>query len=164
MNELFWSASDREREDGYLLNGEIYSCLLCKYKTEVGYIYPKGDLYVDAKKQMILHIEEEHGGVFDYLIKQGKKISGISEHQSKIIRLFYDGVSDYDIQKELDLGSISTVRNHRYALKEKEKQAKTFLTIMSTLSKVSGNDNQIIKPHKTATMLDDRYSTTLSES
>lgn len=164
MNELFWVSTDRERELGYTQQDKLYHCLMCDYKTEIGYVYPKGEMFVDAKKQMMLHIEEEHGSVFDYLINLNKKETGLSEHQSKILKLFYQGVSDYDIQQTLNIGSISTIRNHRYALKEKEKQAKAIVTIMGILNKSIGQKSDVIRPHKTATMVDDRYEITLEES
>lgn len=164
MNDLFWDSSDLEREKGYVQSGDTYNCLLCEYKTEVGYIYPAGDLHVDAEKQMNLHIKKEHISVFEHLTNLEKKTTGMSEHQSKILKLFYDGISDYEVQKQLEVGSVSTIRNHRYALKEKEKQAKTLVTIMALLSKKLGVANEIIKPHKTATMVDDRYKVSLEES
>lgn len=164
MNELFWSSSEQEREQGYNILGEHYNCLICDYKTEEGYVYPKNEMFVDAKKQMVLHIREEHGSVFSHLIGLDKKVTGISEHQSRIMKLFYEGVSDYDIQQTLNIGSISTVRNHRYVMKEKEKQSKAIVTMMSLLNKASDQKTEIIKPHKTATMLDKRYEVTFEES
>lgn len=133
-------------------------------KTEIGNVYKNGDDFFDARKQMIKHIEKEHISVFDYLINLDKKITGFSNHQSKILDLFYKGESDYNIKEKLNIGSVSTVRNHRYMLKEKEKQAKAIVTIMSILSKNINQNKELIKPHKTAKMIDDRYNTTNDES
>lgn len=163
MNERFWRSSDKEREKGYLLEDGIYHCLLCNYTTEEGYIYPVDERFADAAKQMELHIEEAHGSVFNHLIELGKKMNGLSEHQSAILKLFHDGVSDYGIQQTLGIGSVSTVRNHRHALKEKERQAKSFMTLMSILSKADGDRKETVAPHKTATMIDDRYDITVEE-
>lgn len=164
MNELFWSSSDKEREQGYVLEGENYKCLLCDYTTEIGFIYPKDDLFVDAKKQMMLHIEGVHGGVFEYLLGFDKKVTGLSEQQRSILQLFKAGLSDYEIQTKLNVGSISTIRNHRFMLKEKEKQAKSTVTIMGILNKSMNETSLPVKPHKTATMVDNRYDVTLEES
>lgn len=164
INELFWAATNEEREIGYCLREETYHCLLCDYQTKAGYVFPKGQEFVDAKKQMSLHITEEHGGVFESLIHLDKKLTGLSPHQSTILKLFYQGISDYEVQQTLNIGSISTVRNHRYAMKEKEKQAKTIVTIMSLLNQINGEIPAPIKPHKTATMADNRYDVTLEES
>lgn len=163
MNELFWTASETERDAGYRMVEGHYQCLLCDHSIEAGYIFPKGDLFITAEKAMGFHIEEVHGGVLNYLTNLDKKMTGLSDHQSKIIQLFYQGMSDQEVQKTLKIGSISTVRNHRYALKEKEKQAKTMSTVMSLLARVGDDKKQMVQPHKTATMVDDRYKTTVDE-
>jgi DNA-binding CsgD family transcriptional regulator len=137
---------------------------MCEYSTEEGFIYPKGELFVDAKKQMTEHIKETHGSVFEYLVKLDKKTTGLSEHQGKLLKMFYKGISDYEIQSTLNIGSISTIRNHRYALREKEKQAKVFMTIMKIYGKSLDPKATIVKPHKTATMVDRRYDVTMEES
>ena len=54
--------------------------------------------------------------------------------------------------------SSSTVRNHRFKLKEKQRQATVFISIMSLLQ-----EPPLLPPHKGATMLDDRYAITASE-
>lgn len=163
MNELFYKSNDEDRIKGYLKEDGFYNCLLCDYKTEVGMIYPVGDLYADAEKKMRGHIEEEHGSVFDHLISFDKKINGFSDHQSKLMKLFYAGLTDYEVQTELNIGSASTIRNHRHMLKEKEKQAKMMVTIMSLLNEQMSS-KLAVKPHKTATMIDKRYDTTLEET
>lgn len=164
MNDLFWEASEEERELGYCKKKEVYHCLLCDFTTEQGYVYPDGQRFVDARKQMALHIEGDHGGVFNYLTTMDKKENGLSQHQSRILRLFYEGLTDYDIQQQLTIGSLSTIRNHRFALKEKEKQAKTFVTLMSLFNKGQDPKQEKVKPHETATMVDSRYDVTLEES
>lgn len=164
MTELFFTATEKERESGYCKADNHYHCLLCDYRTEDGYIYPVGDIYADARKQMERHIEEAHGSVFDTLIVMDKKLNGVSEHQSKIMKMFYDGISDYEIQQALNIGSLSTVRNHRYMLKEKERQAKVLLTIMGLLNAMDDPKNTKVAPHTTATMVDDRYDVTIQES
>ncbi len=160
MNELFWQATEEERIVGHCYREDRHHCLLCDFETDEGYVYPEGKAFVNAKKKMSLHIEEAHGSVFDYLTTLDKKLTGLSAHQSKIMKMFYDGLSDYDIQKAMNIGSISTIRNHRYALKEKEKQAKTMSTMMELLARVTDDKKMPVKPHVTATMVDDRYDIT----
>ena len=53
---------------------------------------------------------------------------------------FYQGKSDKDIQKELEIGSSSTIRNHRFVFREKERQAKVFLALMELLNENNVND------------------------
>ncbi len=63
------------------------------------------------------------------------------------------------------MGSPSTVRNHRFKLKEKEKQAKVFLTIMNLLREKSEEklEHNFVSFHKGAKMVDERYATTEEE-
>lgn len=44
-----------------------------------------------------------------------------------------EGISDKEMAKSLGVAP-STIRNHRYKLREKEKQARLFLTMMDLLS------------------------------
>lgn len=164
MNELFWTVKEADRLKGYTKVNEHFCCLICDQKTEEGYIYPKGDLYLDAKKQMQVHIEEEHGGVFNYLLGLDKKVTGLSDHQRKIMELFYKGYSDFQVKDALNVGSVSTIRNHRHMLKEKEKQSKTIITMMTLLSDSMHPKNLPLKPHETATMVDKRYDVSLEDS
>lgn len=163
MNELFWTASEKERLKGSALRDGLHHCLLCTFTSEDGYVYPKGKEFVDARKEMALHIETIHGSVIETLTNLDKKQTGLSAHQSKIIKCFYQGMSDYEVQKAMEIGSISTIRNHRHALKDKERQAKTLTTIMTLLAEVTDDKKMLIKPHKTATMLDNRYDITFEE-
>ena len=86
---------------------------------------------------------------------------GISEVQKDVIELIAQGLSDKEIAQKLGVAN-STIRNHRYKLREKEKQAKLLLTMMELLSantnrKINNLDNSIIcDAHKSATTLDDR--------
>ena len=160
MNELFWEATQSDRMAGYCRAEDEYICLFCDFKTEEGYIFKREEGLVDAKKQMMLHIEEVHGGVLSYLTSLDKKVSGLSVQQSSILRMFYEGLSDHNIQKQLAIGSISTVRNHRHALKEKEKQVKTMATIFDLLAQNTDEKKMPVRPHPTATLLDDRYNIT----
>jgi DNA-binding CsgD family transcriptional regulator len=163
VNDLFYEATENERKSGYLKKGNKYFCLFCEFETEDGIIYKNDDQFFDARKEMENHIEN-HGGVFDYLLGFDKKEIGLSERQVEVLKLFNEGISDYDIQKELNVGSVSTIRNHRYALKEKLRQAKAMVTIMSFLEENEIMNKTMVKPHKTATMVDARYDITVDEN
>jgi hypothetical protein len=92
-----------------------------------------------------------------------KKLTGLTNHQKRLLSLFYQGKSDSEIQKELNIGSTSTIRHHRFTLKEKERQAKTFLAMMELLKEKNQYAPAFIPVHKTATMVDDRYNITQEE-
>lgn len=152
-----------DMERGYAEESDSFECLLCGFKTEKGIIYKQDDCLYEAKKYMTIHIQKAHGSVFDFLLGLDKKVTGLSEHQCRLLKLFYEGRSDAEIQKETGIGSSSTVRNHRFALRERERQAKVFLTLMSVLDK-SRKAPALIPPHETATMVDDRYNITDEEN
>jgi hypothetical protein len=163
LSNQFWDASLEELKQGFIEEKEAYTCLLCGEKTEKGIVYPYKDRFYEAERYMRIHIETEHISVFDYLLSMDKKLTGLTNHQKSLLQLFYQGKSDKDIQKKLDMGSTSTIRHHRFALKEKERQAKTFLAIMELLKEKDEHAPAFLPVHKTATMVDDRYNITEEE-
>ncbi|WP_407269662.1 DUF2087 domain-containing protein [Radiobacillus sp. PE A8.2] len=163
----FWNATIEELSNGYVYNdaNDQYVCLLCNEAFEDGIIYPIDGTLYEAKKAIVRHITDAHTSVFDYLMRLDKKYTGLSEHQKELLHYFKQGLSDKEIVKEQDGGSPSTIRNHRFKLKEKEKQAKVFLTIMDLLQKSTDQkkDDKFINFHKGAKMVDDRYAITEEE-
>jgi hypothetical protein len=164
ISELFWNASMEELKRGYLQEADRYICLLCGEVIEKGIIYPHEDALYEAERFMRIHIEMKHGSVFHYFIQLDKKLTGLTDHQNRLLRLFYQGKSDVEIQKELEIGSASTIRNHRFVLKEKERQAKMFLTLMELLKEKDQYAPAFVPVHKTAKMVDDRYNVTEEEN
>lgn len=162
-SELFWNASIEELKLGFIREKDTYTCLLCGEKLEKGIIYPHENVLYDAERFMRIHIKETHGSVFEYLIGLDKKLTGLTDHQNNLLQLFYQGKSDSEVQKELGIGSTSTIRNHRFVLKEKERQAKTFLTMMELLKEKDQHAPTFVPPPKTAKMVDERYNITQEE-
>ncbi|EKD81449.1 MAG: Transcriptional regulator [uncultured bacterium] len=149
---------------GFSENRQFYECLICGREIEKGMIHKDaGNLY-EAQRFMELHIARAHGSVFEYLVSLDKKITGLSEHQCKLLRCFHDRVPDAQIQQQLNIGSASTIRNHRFALKEKERQAKILMTMMELIRENEEAPVKYLAPHSTATMVDDRYKITPEES
>lgn len=163
VNEQFWNASVDELKQGYMEENDYFTCLLCETKFEKGLIYPDEGKFYETERYMRVHIENMHQSVFDFLLDLDKKITGITEHQKNILSLFYQGKSDKEVQNELSIGSPSTVRHHRFTFKEKERQAKTFLTLMELLKDKDEKTPAFVPVHKHATMVDDRYNITQEE-
>src|SRR5699024_12469192 len=139
LPHLFWNASLDELKQGYMVGDDQFTCLLCGENIEKGIIYPfKNHLY-EAERYTRIHIEQAHESVFNFLTSMDKKLTGLTDHQKNLLHLFYEGKNDKEVQQELDIGSTSTIRHHRFALKEKEKQAKTFLSIMKLLKEYDEN-------------------------
>jgi len=63
----------------------------------------------------------------------------------------------------MGIGSSSTIRNHRFVLKEKERQAKVFLVLMELLKEQNKRSPDHLPPQKTSRVIDDRYNITQEE-
>ncbi len=161
--ELFWSSSMEELKKGFIDKNDKYICLLCGKEFEKEIIYPEGSVLYKAERYMRIHIEKTHKSVFEYLINMDKKLTGLSEHQKNLLLLFYCGKSDAEVQKEMNIGSASTIRNHRFILKEKERQSRLFLTMMELLREKDKCAPTFIDLPNTARMIDDRYNITEDE-
>ena len=144
-------------EHGYRSTKTHYQCLFCDVNYEKGQIYPTSDRFYTAKKCILLHLNEVHGGLLNALLSLSREQTGLSESQQEILSLFAQGLSDAVIAQRLGISN-STVRNHRFKLKEKERQAKVFLSIMAHLE-----EQDFVLPHTGATMLDDRFAITSEE-
>nr|WP_249435812.1 DUF2087 domain-containing protein [Paenibacillus sp. Marseille-Q4541] len=118
---------------GYIETEYEYVCVCCGYAAEKGIIYPHNGVLYESFRYIQVHIQQDHGSVFEFLISQDKRISGLSDVQRRLLAQFYQGKKDAEIQKELGIGSTSTIRNHRFVLKEKERQAKVLLAVMELL-------------------------------
>ncbi|MFC4323009.1 DUF2087 domain-containing protein [Litchfieldia salsa] len=164
-DERFWNATVEELSNGYIQSDDEYVCLLCSESFVDGIIYPMDGTLYEAKKAVAIHIKEAHESVFDFLLNMDKRYTGLSDHQKELLHFFNNGLSDKEIVKELNGGSPSTVRNHRFKLKEKEKQAKVFLAVMNLLNKKGDKqtEDHFVKFHKGAKMVDERYATTEEE-
>jgi len=127
------SATLTDLKRGYLESDEAFTCLCCGERIEKGVIYPVGDRLYEARRYIRHHIAAAHGSVFAYLVGLDKWAHGLSDLQRRLLTLFYEGRSDEEIKSVLGAGSLSTIRNHRYILREKERQARVFLAIMELL-------------------------------
>jgi hypothetical protein len=165
ISELFWSSSIDEIMKGYryLDDQAQYICMICGKTYEKGIIYTEQGMMMEAEKAAQFHINNDHEGMFDYLLQMNKKYTGLTEHQQTLLKYFNEGYSDKEIVQLLGGGSTSTIRNHRFNLKEREKQAKVFLAIMSLLNNKEDGANKLLNVHRSATMIDERYAITEKE-
>lgn len=163
-----WNYSVEEIVNGYTEEKEEYKCVFCNAAFAKGHIYKIEEEFYDAYGTVMKHIASAHGNAADWLLDQETGVTGISEIQKNILKLISDGKNDKEISGREGIAE-STVRNHRFKLREKEKQAKLFLALMKSLEdkinkNISDSDKgKIEEAHITATMLDDRYAITASE-
>ena len=131
MHSRLWQVNPSELKKGYYYDSveELFVCLVCDKRFREGIIYEESGTFYDAERFLRKHIEEAHGSMFDYLVNLDKRYTGLSEQQSKILSLFHSGESDAEIAGELGLSNTSTVRNHRFNLREKHRQAKLIIAL-----------------------------------
>lgn len=164
----FWNSSVNEIVMGYKESREAYQCTFCESIYEKGRIFTMNDTLYDAFGAVNQHCKAEHGFTADYLLSQEPSLLGISEIQQQILSMMSEGRDDRTIANIAGIAP-STVRNHRFKLREKEKQAKLYLALMQSLEdKTSRSINQsdagvIEEIHQSATMIDDRYNITDEE-
>ena len=164
VSDFFWDASFEDLKRGYLQDEVHYVCLLCGKKIEKGIIYPEEGVLYDAGRYMHIHIEQVHQSVFEYLNGLDKKLTGLTEHQNNLLRLFYQGKSDAEVKEAMSIGSTSTIRNHRFSLKEKERQSKVYLVMMELLKEQNKQALPFLSPPKSARIVDDRHPVPLDEN
>ncbi len=166
VSELFWQASAAEVKQGYRYDeaAGVYICLICGRTFEDGQVYRHGELLYEARKYAAVHIAESHRSVFDFLLSLDKKLTGLTEHQKAVLELFHAGKSDAEVAKELGTGSVSTVRNHRFALRERQKQAKVFLAIMELLAERTPKKTSFIDLPLNTRNVDERFAITAEEN
>ncbi len=158
-HKTFFDASLEEMTQGFQFEPaeQKYTCLVCGksiFKEEAVSI---GDRLFVGKKAMEMHIDKDHGGMFQQLMELDKKVTGLTDPQKNILALLQQGYTDKEIVEKIpEIGSQSTVRSYRFKLREKEKQAKVLLAIMQNAT----FDQEFMEIHRTATMIDDRYMIT----
>ena len=123
------SLAELKQGYGFSESSQKFTCLSCGFHTEPGRIYPMGDNLYDAEGAMRTHIRQNHQSALSILLELDKRWTGLTELQTRLIRLFASGISDQEIAVAVDAGSVSTIRNHRFLLRERQKQAKVFLAI-----------------------------------
>lgn len=134
MNQFIFEATIDELKQGFRREGRLKVCLCCGFETEAGLVYPANGQYYDAERFMEMHLEEEHGGMLHYLLTLDKSATGLTGTHKRLLELAAQGLSDDRIQKEMGIGSPSTIRNHRFTLREKERQARLFLAVMELMA------------------------------
>lgn len=172
-DDLFWSAPIEALKRGHLRDpgSAAHICLLCGERFDEGTIYPRGGALHTADKAVELHVRDAHGEMFQYLLTMNREYTGLTERQAQLMALFHEGLSDKQIVAASSATSTSTIRNQRFALREKYKQAKIVVAMMELLeerlerNKMSEPDRgeELAQIHKTASMIDERYAITEAE-
>lgn len=164
--ELFWQASVEEIKKGFVFNEDSgeFVCLICNKAFEDGRIYPHGDALYTAERAVKAHIKSEHQSSFHFLLGLNKRLTGLTDHQKAIVELFAGGYNDKEVAQRLGIGSTSTIRNHRFTLKEKQKQAKVLLAILELMGEMIPRKSAFIDVPVKTRHIDERFAVTHQES
>ncbi|MCL2362340.1 MAG: DUF2087 domain-containing protein [Defluviitaleaceae bacterium] len=171
-SELFWNATNENLKRGYThIDEDSYTCLLCGHIFEEGVIYQTENGLYDAKKMAEVHIKTHHPPIFEYLMSLGRVYTGLSPGQEELARLFAAGHSDKEIMAKTGANSPSTIRNQRFAIREKYKQAKILVALVELMEDEAAkrkkgpkpDDSKLVDFHPQATSIDDRFAITQAE-
>lgn len=131
-SELLGECSLEEIKRGFIEEEACYTCLLCGEHFEKGGIYTFSGRLYEGSKAIAIHIQEEHQSVQNFLLNLKATNMGISELQLQLLNFFANGLTDREIAEYLGVSG-STIRNHRYKLRERERQNKLFVALMESL-------------------------------
>lgn len=168
INALFWNATMEEIKKGYIEEADTYQCIICGERFVKGEVFPIEDRFFDARKMIELHIKKEHHSMLSYMMQMNRSFLGITDVQKDFLQCLIDSEDDKEVATKMGIHP-STVRNHKYRLREKEKQAKLFLALMQLVEVSQDESIQQVEgtvlhsTSKTANMVDDRYNTTEAE-
>lgn len=138
-SENFWNATVSELKNGWRETLDGYLCLWCGEKFDREEIFKAGDRFYRARRAVALHVEQRHQGAFLALLNLDRKCTGLTPHQQELLLRFYRKESDEEIRRQMQIGSAVTVRHHRFAFRERERQAKVFLALMELLKEQGEN-------------------------
>ena len=132
MEELIRNATIDDFKRGYAWNSRKAKliCLIC------------GEYIGDNNRDINIHITN-HGTSIERLLLLDKKYTGLTEIQKEFLTMVSNKHSDKQIAKELALAE-STVRNMRFSLRERARQARAFIAVME----LAEEKMQAITQHK----------------
>lgn len=114
-----WRNRLLEAEEATVRRGydAAYRCLFCQAQS-------------GGEEAAQAHLAGAHGSVLAALLQLEKGLTGLTDKQKDLIRLWQSGVSDAQIAAQTGV-STSTLRNQRFALREREREARLLLMILS---------------------------------
>lgn len=152
-------------KNGYRFDKEKkqYICNFCGKEFNIGEIYVFEERFFESRIAVSLHITKEHESVFRQLIDENNKHLTLTENQLGLLELMKAGYTDNEIAKKLEV-SPSTIRHQKFMFREKAKQARMYLSVYELALNDNPLSDNLVSIHNSATMVDDRYLTTKSES
>jgi DNA-binding CsgD family transcriptional regulator len=126
-------------------------------------IFPVGEHLYDARRAVEDHLCREHGGPFAALLATGKEGTGLSDVQREVVEASHEGLTDKQTAARLGK-SASTIRNHRFMLRKRRREARAFLAIMEILDDHAQQAERFIQFHPAMPVDDERVMITEAEA
>jgi len=142
QGEIFWNATIEELKNGYTVANNSYTCLQCGETFESGTIYPIDSKFYEAEKAAKIHVKHSHPPMLDFFLSLGRVYTGLSQGQEEITRLYSAGHTDKEIVALTGANSPSTIRNQRFAIREKYKQAKILVALVELMEEQSASQKK----------------------
>lgn len=159
--EAFERASIGELSEGVMEDPETHEwvCMSCGKTFAPGEVFQADGRFWEARAAALLHVQREHGHQFLNLLKLMRQWKGVSDTQEHLFEAFFRGDDDASIAISLGINR-STVRNHRFRMKERARHAKVFLAMMGILEKKQKPEARLVDFPGNARMEDDRFALT----
>lgn len=169
MNETdIMDCSIQEIACGVATRGGISECLICHAQFEDGAVYECNGRLYEGRRAAMEHVRAEQGAMFLHLLGTCQQLTGLTAHQADILGRMAAGMSDKAIAEAVSGSSnTSAIRNLRFQLKEREKQAKAYLALMEAFraerAKNTGKAEPTQAVHTGSSLSDERFDITEQE-
>jgi hypothetical protein len=166
-DNLFFSASPGELAEGVRTDAAagLHTCLICYASFEDGRVYEIDGCQFSAGRASREHVRKVHGSTAKWLSSLDKRLTGLTDTQRLLFECMMDGLDDKDTASRMSIAP-STVRNHRFQMRERERQAHVFLALMTLLERIPTQrkpQDEFMAVKRSAVMVDERYAVTQKE-
>jgi hypothetical protein len=164
MSDHLQNTSVEDLSRGIMHDGDLkaWRCLYCQSSFADGLVHPTMEGNALAERAAEDHVEQTHGGPFTALLAADD--AGLPDVQKKVLALLFEGRTDQEIAEALGGKSASTVRNHRFALRKREAEARSFLALMRILDRRRPGTPRLIHYPAAVAQLDERAMVTEQEA
>ncbi|MBN2509098.1 MAG: DUF2087 domain-containing protein [Spirochaetales bacterium] len=149
--------------EGYARTGASRVCLVCGKTFEDGEVFPEGQRFFTAETAARRHMRQDHPDYLLALIHMDSNAAGLTEPQKELIRGMYKGWTDAQIAENSPGRGASAVRNMRFHLRKRAREAKVFLGIMGLLEDYTMESEHYISFEAQLPVHDDRTLVTQKE-
>lgn len=166
-DNLFFAASPEELAEGFRTEpaSGVHTCLICYQPFDQGRVYEIDGRHYDAEHAAGEHVKQVHGSTAKWLSSLDKRLTGLTDTQRLLMECMMDGLDDKDTAVRMGI-TPSTVRNHRFQMRERERQARVFLALMTLVGRTPTQrkpQDEFMAVKRSAVMVDERYAVTQKE-